>query len=72
MALVYSTTKVWQIDDVLVVGATIEEAIQVYKAYVGENYEEPESIKAVCSSRGNRTAVMAAVMDKRFNQSKQD
>ena len=47
----YSYTKVWEIDHNLVVATTIEEAIALYKTYMGKDYhDEPKNIWAVGNS----------------------
>lgn len=47
----YSYTKVWEIDGRLVVAPTAEEAIALYKTYMGKDYlDEPKSILAVGNS----------------------
>lgn len=47
----YSYTKVWEIDYKLVVATTIEEAIALYKTYMGKEYhDEPKNIFAVGNS----------------------
>lgn len=47
----YTYTKVWEIDRKLVVAPTIEEAIALYKTYMGKEYhDEPKNIWAVGSS----------------------
>lgn len=47
----YSYTKVWEIDHKLVVATTIEEAIALYKTYMGKEYhDEPKNIWAVGNS----------------------
>ena len=47
----YSYTKVWEIDHKLVVATTIEEAIALYKTYMGKEYhDEPKNIYAVGNS----------------------
>lgn len=47
----YTYTKVWEIDSKLVVATTIEDAIALYKTYMGKEYlDEPKSILAVSNS----------------------
>ncbi len=45
-------TKVWQVDHKLVVADTINEAVELYKAYMGKDYrDEPYSIQAISTDR---------------------
>ena len=45
-------TKVWQVDHKLVVADTINEAVELFKAYMGKDYtDEPYSIQAVSTNR---------------------
>ena len=45
-------TRVWQVDHKLVVANTVQEAVELYKAYMGENYaDEPYSIQAISTDR---------------------
>lgn len=47
----YTVTRVWEIDSKLVVAPTIEEAIALYKTYMGKEYhDEPKNIWAVGNS----------------------
>ena len=49
----YTYTKVWEIDSKLVVATTIEDAIALYKTYMGKEYhDEPKIIRAVGNSEG--------------------
>ena len=44
----WTITKVWEIDEHLVVAPTIEDAIALFKTYMGENYrDEPKNITAI-------------------------
>lgn len=44
----YSYTRVWKIDHKLVVAETIEDAIKLFKLYMGKDYhDEPMEIYAV-------------------------
>lgn len=44
----WTLTRVWQVDHKLVVANSIEEAIELYKSYVGEQYGDTiRVIKAV-------------------------
>lgn len=48
----WTLTRVWQVDHKLVVADTINEAVELYKAYMGEDYDdEPYSIQAVSTDR---------------------
>ena len=41
-------TRVWQVDHKLVVANTIQEAVELFKAYMGKDYtDEPHSIQAI-------------------------
>lgn len=47
----YTYIKVWEIDSKLVVATTIEDAIALYKTYMGKEYhDEPKNIWAVGNS----------------------
>lgn len=47
----YKLTRVWEIDRHLVVAPTIEEALEVYKSYMGkEYYDGPNTIRAISNS----------------------
>lgn len=47
----YKFTRVWEIDGHLVVAPTIEEAIELYRSYMGKEYhDEPKNIWAVGNS----------------------
>lgn len=47
-------TKVWQVDHKLVVADTINEAVEIFKAYMGKDYlDEPVEIKRI----GTDTAI---------------
>ena len=61
------TTKVWKINDQLVVANTIEEAIEVYKTHLDFPYNEIKSINAVTDGGiiGSNSALM-------FNSSFED
>lgn len=44
----WTLTRIWQVDHKLVVAGTIEEAIALFKTYMGEDwFDEPKHIKAV-------------------------
>ena len=43
-------TKVWQVDHKLVVADTVNEAVELFKAYMGFN-DEPYSIQAISTDR---------------------
>lgn len=46
----WNLTRVWQIDHKLVVAKTIEEAIALFKTYMGEDYrDEPRNVRAIGS-----------------------
>ena len=46
----WTLTRVWQIDYKLVVAKTIEDAIALFKTYMGEDYRiEPRNIRAIGS-----------------------
>lgn len=46
----WTYTRVWQIDHKLVVAKTIEEAIALFKTYMGEDYkDEPRNVRAIGS-----------------------
>ena len=41
-------TKVWQVDHKLVVADTIQEAVELFKSYMGKDYnDEPYSVRAI-------------------------
>ena len=43
-------TRVWQVDHKLVVAKTIEDAIVLFKTYMGEDYrDEPSNVRAIGS-----------------------
>lgn len=45
-------TKVWQVDHKLVVANTINEAVELFKAYMGKDYhDEPYSVQAISTDR---------------------
>ena len=45
-------TKVWQVDHKLVVADTISEAVELFKAYMGNDYrDEPYSVQAISTNR---------------------
>lgn len=45
-------TKVWQVDHKLVVADTINEAVELFKAYMGKDYtDEPYSVQAISTDR---------------------
>lgn len=44
----WTLTRVWEIDGKLVVADTIEDAIALFKTYMGKNYtDEPISVRGV-------------------------
>ena len=44
----WTITRVWRIDHKLVVAKTIEEAIEVFKSYMGKDYQdEPHDIAGI-------------------------
>lgn len=44
----YTVTRVWEIDGRLVVAPTVEEAIELYRTYMGKEYlDGPKRIQAV-------------------------
>ena len=44
----WTLTRVWQVDNKLVVADTIEEAIALFKTWMGKDYkDEPESVNAI-------------------------
>lgn len=44
----WTLTRIWQIDHKLVVAGTIEEAIALFKTYMGEdNKNEPKNVRAI-------------------------
>lgn len=46
----YTLIRIWQIDHKLVVAKTIEDAIALFKTYMGKEFkDEPKSVKAVGS-----------------------
>ena len=46
----YTLTRVWQVDHKLVVAKTIEDAIALFKTYMGGNYkDEPRNVRAIGS-----------------------
>lgn len=48
----WKLTRVWQIDHKLVVAKTIEDAIALFKTYMGEeDTNEPKNIRAISSDR---------------------
>lgn len=47
----WKLTKVWQVDHKLVVAPTIEEAIALFKVYMGKDYRgEPYEVTAIRTS----------------------
>ncbi len=47
----WTVTKVWEIDGHLVVAPTIEDAIALFKTYMGKDYrDEPKNITAIGNS----------------------
>ena len=47
----WTITKVWEIDEHLIVAPTIEEAIALFKTYMGKDYrDEPKNITAIGNS----------------------
>lgn len=48
----WTYTRVWQVDHKLVVAKTIEDAIALFKTYMGkEDTDEPRNIRAISSDR---------------------
>ena len=46
----YTLTRVWQVDHKLVVAKTIEDAIALFKTYMGEDFiSEPKNVRAIGS-----------------------
>lgn len=45
----WTLTKVWQVDHKLVVANTINEAVELFKAYM-ENNDEPSEVKSIGTS----------------------
>lgn len=46
----WKITRVWQVDHKLVVADTVNEAVALFKAYMGKNFnDEPYSIQAISS-----------------------
>lgn len=45
----WTITKVWQVDHKLVVADTICEAVELFKAYMGNN-DEPDEIRCIGTS----------------------
>ena len=44
----WTLTRVWQIDHKIVVAPTIEEAIALFKLYMGDDYhDEPHDIRGI-------------------------
>lgn len=44
----WTLTRVWQVDNELVVAKTIEEAIELFKTYMGKEFrDEPKNIRAI-------------------------
>lgn len=47
----WTVTRVWEIDEHLIVAPTVEEAIALFKTYMGKDYRgEPSHIVAVSNS----------------------
>jgi len=47
----WTLTKVWEIDQRLVVARTIEDAVKLYKTYMGKDYRgEPKSVVGISNS----------------------
>lgn len=50
----WTLTRVWQVDHKLVVANTVQEAVELFKAYMGKNYtDEPIEIRSI----GTNTAM---------------
>ena len=48
----WTLTRVWQVDHKLVVADTISEAVELFKAYMGKEYnDEPYSVQAISTDR---------------------
>ena len=44
----WTFTKVWQVDHKLVVADTVNEAVELFKAYMGKDYsDEPVEIRCI-------------------------
>lgn len=44
----WNLTRVWQVDHKLIVAKTIEDAIALFKTYVGKDYiGEPKNVRAI-------------------------
>jgi hypothetical protein len=47
----WTVTRVWEIDEHLIVAPTIEEAVALFKTYMGKDYrDEPRNITAISNS----------------------
>ena len=47
----WTLTKVWQVDHKLVVANTVEEAVALFKTYMGNDYrDEPREIRAISTN----------------------
>ena len=47
----WKLTKVWQVDHKLVVADTVNEAVELFKAYMGKDYpDEPDEIRCMGTS----------------------
>ena len=48
----WTLTKVWQVDHKLVVADSISDAVELFKAYMGNGYtDEPYSVQAISTDR---------------------
>lgn len=57
----WTLTRVWQVDHKLVVAPTIEDAIALFKVYMGKDYRgEPYEVRAIRTSDclGNYDAII--------------
>ena len=47
----WKLTKVWQVNHKLVVADTIEEAVALFKAFMGNDYrDEPKEVRAISTT----------------------
>lgn len=47
----WTITRVWQVDHKLVVADTVNEAVDLFKAYMGEDFhDEPNEIRCISTS----------------------
>lgn len=44
----WTVTRVWQVDNKLVVAKTIEDAVALFKTYMGKEFmDEPKNVRAI-------------------------